>query len=78
MQSRLLSPQSQGAALTRAQAGVLPKDKSGFAYLVVVANGSNRPICEVACKIEVMVLITMKLTVCSVPRTLRGPWDHGS
>jgi hypothetical protein len=44
---------------------VLPKDKSELVHLVVVANGSNWPIREVACKIEVLVLITAKL---------RGPW----
>lgn len=41
---------------------MLPKDKSELVHLVVVANGSNRPIREVACKIEVMVLITANRT----------------
>ena len=68
---------------------MLPKDKSELVHLVVVANGSNRPIREVACKIEVLVLIIAKLRVCSVPRTAQrrcvstealgvGPVDVGA
>lgn len=36
------------------QADVLPKDKDELVHMVVVANGSSRPIREVACKIEVI------------------------